>query len=85
MEQVAREAYKIKIQIKTLEAKYSEMMDTIKADCNGQSKRWGNYRVVITSRPGPVDYASIPLLKDVALELYRKPSVDVYKLECLGE
>ena len=85
LENIARDAYKLKIQIKTLEAKLSENMDILRKQANGQTTRWGNYRIVISSRPGTIEYSSIPQLKDVDLNLYRKPDVEIAKLECLGE
>ena len=85
LENIARDAYKLKIQIKTLEAKLSENMDILRKQANGETTRWGNYRIVVTSRPGLIEYNAIPELKTVNLEIYRKPSINVYKIECLGE
>jgi len=85
MENAIREAYKIKMQIKFMEQKYEAFMEQIKRECKGESTRWGNYRIVVTSRPGVIEYNAIPELKSINLDIYRKPSINVYKIECLGE
>jgi len=84
MEILARDAYKIKMQIKLLEVEYNKAMATLKKEAAGVTTQWGSYRVVISSRPGAVDYAAIPQLKDVNLDSYRKEAVEICKLECLG-
>lgn len=82
MNSTAAQAYKIKMDIKALEIKYNALMDTLK---KSEQTEFGPYRLTITQRPGAVDYSSIPELKSVNLEQFRKPSVSVYKLEYMGE
>jgi ABC-type uncharacterized transport system auxiliary subunit len=85
MESIAREAFKLKIQVKELEAKHDYLMKQLKIAANGETTSWGSYRIVVSSRPGVIEYNAIPQLKDVDVDMYRKPSVDVFKLEFLGE
>lgn len=85
MESIAREAFKIKIQIKELESKHDHLMKQLKIAAQGETTTWGSYRIVVSSRPGVIEYSSIPQLKDIDVDMYRKPSVDVFKLEFLGE
>ena len=73
------------MQIKCLEDTYYNMMDILKEDCKGETKQWGAYRLTFSVRPGAIEYKDIPELKNVELDKYRKPSVDVCKLEFMGE
>ena len=85
MENIASNAYKLKIQIKSMEKQYESLMSCLKESYAQGQTRWGSYELTQTSRPGSVDYSSIPELKAVDLERYRKESINVYKLEYLGE
>lgn len=85
MHNIAAQAYKLKIQIKSLEKQYDSLMSCLKESFNQGQSRWDNYQLTVTSRPGSVDYSSIPELKSVDLDKYRKDPVQVYKLEYTGE
>lgn len=85
MNNIAAEAYKLKMTIKSLEKQYDSLMSCLKESFNQGQSRWDNYQLTVTSRPGSVDYASIPELKSVDLDKYRKDPVQVYKLEYTGE
>ena len=82
---MAKEAYRLKQQIAELSEKQAELMDNLKKASGGIETRFGNYKLGITIRQGSVDYSSIPQLREINLDLYRKPGVVVYKLEFLGE
>jgi hypothetical protein len=84
-EKTAKEAYKLKMQIKELQNKLDEEMEILKKWSGGETKKWGSYRLVIDWRTGSVDYKSIPELKNVNLDQYRKPATETCKLEFLGE
>ena len=85
MEAIARETFKIKMQIKELEARHSKLMETLKICANGETTTWGSYRISVSTRPGVIEYSAIPQIKNIDIDMYRKPSVDVFKLEFLGE
>jgi hypothetical protein len=82
---VAAQAYKLKMTIKSLEKQYDGLMTTLKESFNQGQPRWGSYVMVMSQRPGSVDYSSIPELKSVDLDKYRKDPVSVYKLEYTGD
>lgn len=82
---VAAQAYKLKIQIKSLEKQYDSLMTCLKESYHQGQPCWGSYKMVVSQRPGPVDYSAIPQLSGVILEPYRKDPIQVYKLEYTGE
>lgn len=47
---------------------------------NCQSSHGGGIRLTYSTRKGAIDYRSIPCLKEVDLEKYRKPSTSVWSL-----
>lgn len=85
LEIMAKEAYKLKQQISEFEARHKALMENLKRAAGGAEARFGNYKLGVTVRVGVVDYSSIPQLRSVNLEAYRKPGIVVYKLEFLGE
>lgn len=84
MNDIAAQAYKLKIQIKSLEKQYDSLMTCLKESFNQGQSRWDNYQLTQTFRPGAVEYSAIPELKSVDLDKYRKDPVAVFKLEYLG-
>jgi hypothetical protein len=82
---IAAEAYKLKMTIKSLEKQYDSLMTCLKESYHQGQPRWGSYVMVMSQRPGSVDYSAIPELKSVDLDKYRKDPVQVYKLEYTGE
>lgn len=82
---IAAQAYKLKNQIRDLEKQYDGLMSTLKVSFNQGHSCWGSYRLNVSVRPGNIDYASIPELKSVDLDKYRKDPIQVYKLEYTGE
>jgi hypothetical protein len=85
MNNMAKEAYLLKIQISELTEMFNRKMSLLKISAEGKTTTFGNYRLSFSVRPGAVDYSLVPQLKDVQLESYRKPDVSVSKLEFLGE
>lgn len=85
MNNIAAQAYKLKIQIKSLEKQYDSLMACLKESYHQGQHDWGSYKMVVSQRPGPVDYSAIPQLSGVVLEPYRKDPIQVYKLEYTGE
>jgi hypothetical protein len=85
MNNIAAQAYKLKMTIKSLEKQYDGLMITLKESCNNGQSCWGSYKMVVSVRPGSIDYAAIPMLKNIDLEQYRKEPVNIYKLEYTGE
>lgn len=47
---------------------------------NNQSSEGGGIRLSLSTRKGIIDYQSIPVLKELDLEKYRKPSTKVWTL-----
>jgi hypothetical protein len=91
---VAAEACKLKMTIKSLEIvmplraeqkQYDSLMTCLKESYHQGQPCWGSYKMVVSQRPGPVDYSAIPQLSGVVLEPYRKDPIQVYKLEYTGE
>lgn len=85
MDNIASQAYSLKMQIKSLEKQYDHLMGALKEDYKRGVGKWGAYTLNVSIRPGSVEYSKIPQLQGVDLEPYRKESVQVYKLEYLGE
>lgn len=77
----AEELYKLQQQLKSLEKYAEELKDKLKALSQNEAAHGGGFRFNYTERKGNVDYAKIPELKAVNLELYRKEPVRYWKLE----
>jgi hypothetical protein len=75
-----KELYNISQEIKLLEKKAAELSGTIKVMTNNESYAFGGLKYYYEVRTGSVDYGSIPELRSVDLDLYRKPPVKVLKL-----
>lgn len=76
----AQLAYQIKEERKNIEAKERELFEQLKALSENKTRHEGDYVFIKEMRQGNVEYSSIPLLKEVNLELFRKPSVETWKL-----
>lgn len=50
---------------------------------SNQSSQGGGIRLTLSTRKGTVDYRAIPCLKDLDLEIYRKPSSKVWSLSAV--
>lgn len=61
-------------QLKEYHTEYEELKKEIKEDCAGQNYDNGDIKVTTYAIPGRVDFKAIECLKDVDLEVYRKPS-----------
>ena len=76
----AKELYNIQQQRRALEKREAELGTELRALSNNQPKAFGGMRYYFEIRTGSVDYNSIPELKSVDLNKYRKPSLTVWKL-----
>jgi hypothetical protein len=85
MENIAMEAYKLKMTIKSLEKQYDSLMSCLRVSYSQGQTIWGSYQMTQSFRPGPVDYSAIPQLKNVCLDDYRKEKVSIFKLEYIGQ
>ena len=78
--QVAREVYKAQQYRK----RYEELEKTLLAELvqlsHNKEAYGGGFKLEQINRKGSVDYKSIPLLKDLDLEPYRKESSSYWKL-----
>ena len=78
---VADRKFRVQNELKRLRKEDSELSAKLKALSGGQTTKRGRYEYKKTSRKGGVDYKAIPELKTVDLEAYRKPPVDIWKLQ----
>lgn len=85
LELMAKDAYRIKQRISELTEKHTHLMENLKKASGGMDAVFGQYKLSVTVRNGSIEYSSIPELKSINLDLYRKPGSLVYKLEFLGE
>lgn len=85
MNNIASQAYKLKMTIKSLEKQYDGLMIALKESYNSGQTCWGSYKMVISIRPGTVEYGKIPQLQGVDLDQYRKADIQIYKLEYTGQ
>lgn len=76
----ARELYNIQQQRKALEKVESQLVDDLKKLQDNQPFSFGGMKFYYEQRTGNVDYSSIPELKNVNLDLYRKSLVKVWKI-----
>lgn len=80
-EVLAQETYKVSQLRKQLENKEKDLMEKLKALSNHSSFKSELFNLREITRPGSVDYAAIPVLKDFDVNPYRKPSIVYFKLE----
>ena len=50
---------------------------------NNRNSQGGGIRLTLSTRKGTVDYRTIPCLKEIDLEMYRKPSSKVWSLSAI--
>lgn len=72
--------YQIKEDRKRLEQQEKELFEQLKALSENKTKHEGEYVFVKEIRAGNIDYSAIDLLQKVNLDLFRKPSTEVWKL-----
>ncbi len=81
---LAEQAYKVSLLRKQCELKEKELYEQLKKLSKDQSSLGGGYAFSKIERKGNIDYSSIPVLKKIDLEKYRKESVVMWKLEYTG-
>lgn len=81
--QAAETLYNIENQIKELTKEKNIHRNKLKGRLpeNKDALRVGKYKFKRALRKGNIDYKNIPELKEVDLEIYRKPDISSYQLE----
>lgn len=79
--EVAQTLRKVQEMRKNLETQESLLVGKLKALSLGENSRGGTFVFTKSFRKGSVEYAQIPQLQDVDLEVYRKKGVEVWKLD----
>jgi hypothetical protein len=65
---------------KELERQEAELIAELKAMTDGVSSKANGFAYSRSERKGSVDYEKIEVLKTINLELYRKPTIEIWKL-----
>lgn len=76
----AKELYNLQQQRRFLEKREKELSLELQALSNNEEKSYGGIRYYYEIRTGYINYHEIPELKNVNLDLYRKPSMKAWKL-----
>lgn len=76
----AQLVYSVKQEIKNLEQRELELIEQLKALSNYESRIEAPYVFQKEIRKGSIEYAKIEVLKNINLDLYRKPEVVSWKL-----
>jgi len=77
---IATELYAIKKTLSDLSLKEKDLLKELKDLSNYQNSYNKEFLFSQSTRVGSIDYDSIPELKKVNLELYRKPPITCWKL-----
>ena len=77
---LAESLWEVKRQLKDLEKMEAFLLGELKAQSHDKDSKGGGFLFSSSVRKGSVDYGSIPELKTVNLEVYRKPDVSIWKL-----
>ncbi len=83
--QLAADLFLVQQNKKHWEAQESTLLKQLKEMSEGLNSCAGAYTFSCTERKGSIAYDEIPFLKDVNLEPFRKPAVQVWKLAYVGE
>ncbi len=78
----ASEWRQINEQLKSLESKEKKVRDALISMCNKKNSVGAGVKVTRSIRKGHVDYSSIPELKEIEIEKYRKNPIECYKISC---
>jgi putative phage-type endonuclease len=64
----------------------NETKEKILKKCEYKNTSAGDYKIIKTDRKGSIDYANIPILKEMDLEIYRKPLTSFWAIKkpCLS-
>lgn len=82
---IAKEYYSIKQEKKALEKREKTLFDNLKDASKNKPSQGGGYIFSFNFRKGCVDYQSIPYLKKIDLDKYRKDNVTVWNINFSGE
>lgn len=69
-----------KQELEAIEKEEKKLRDELIALAGNLNSKGGGIRLSLSIRRGLVDYQSIPVLKEIDLEKYRKPSTSVWTL-----
>jgi hypothetical protein len=81
----AEHLYRVKQEIKRLELQEKQLSEELKVLSENKTKAEGNFVYLKEMRAGSIEYSAIDLLREVNLELFRKPSVESWKLIKVAE
>jgi hypothetical protein len=70
----------INAQLRELQEKERSIRDLMITKCNDQNSQGYGVRIIKTERRGNIDYASIPQLKEVDLEQFRKETTIMWQI-----
>lgn len=76
----AKELLDIQDKLKFLKNKKIKIENSLRELSNNESASGEGFNYNLFSRPGSVNYASIPALKDLDLDQYRKEDINYWKL-----
>ena len=80
-EKTATDLWLVKEKIRKLEEKESALTNSLRVMSGNHTYSFGSFAYILQSRKGSVDYGSIPQLQGLDLTKYRKPDVQIWKLE----
>jgi len=78
---VADRKFKVQNELKRLREEDSQLAAKLKTLSGGKTTKRGRYEYKRSLRKGGVDYKAIPELKTVDLDTYRKPEVEIWRLQ----
>jgi len=79
----AQKLWEIKQQLKELKKVEDKLTEELKRVAQGKTASFGEYIFLLKSRKGNVQYAHIPELDNVDLELYRGAEIQYFELNKL--
>ena len=82
---IAKEYYSIKQEKKSLAKRENTLFNNLKDASQNRPSQGGGYMFTFSLRKGSVDYQSIPYLKKIDLDKYRKDNVQVWNINFSGE
>ena len=82
--EIAREYYVIKQEKKAIAKREKILFNDLKDASQNKPSQGGGYLFTFSSRKGFVDYQSIPCLKKIDLDIYRKEDFQVWNINFSG-
>lgn len=80
-EEKAHMLWELQESVRINEKLISELKEELICLSAGVNSRSGLYRMICSTRKGSIDYSSIPELKNINIENYRKPSSTIWSLK----